>query len=161
MPRSARQTLPLQPVEALRLDNQLCFALYVATNRLTRLYQPLLAELGITYPQYLVLMMLWEWEGEHRSVSVGAIGQALDLDSGTLTPLLKRMETAGLVQRQRDPADERRVLVSLTDAGWRLRERAERVPAAMAGRIPMARAEADALRAQLKHFQQLLALAAE
>lgn len=161
MTRSARNRSALEPVEALRLDNQLCFALYAATNRLTRLYQPLLGELGITYPQYLVLMMLWESECEHRSTSVGAIGRALDLDSGTLTPLLKRMEAAGLVQRQRDPADERRVLVSLTDAGWQLRERAEQVPARLACRIPMSRAEADALREQLKRFQQLLARAAE
>ena len=113
-----------QPVEALRLDRQLCFALYGAANRVTRLYRPLLDALGLTYPQYLVMLVLWETSPR----TVGAVGEALDLESSTLTPLLKRMEAQGLVVRARDPEDERRVIVTLTDAGAALREQAKAVP---------------------------------
>ncbi|MET0379999.1 MAG: MarR family transcriptional regulator [Spongiibacteraceae bacterium] len=141
-------------IEALRLENQLCFALYATTNRMTRLYQPLLAELGITYPQYLVLLVLWE----QAPRSVGAIGQELDLDSGTLTPLLKRLETAGFVTRIRDTADERRVIISLTEAGAQLRERAAEIPGQLACRVQLSRAEAIALREQLKQLQRALAM---
>ena len=95
------------PVEALRLDRQLCFALYGAANRVTRLYRPLLDALGLTYPQYLAMLVLWEASPR----TVGALGDALDLDSSTLTPLLKRLEAGGLVARHRDPEDERRVIV--------------------------------------------------
>lgn len=140
-------------VESLRLDNQLCFALYAATNRMTRLYQPLLSALGLTYPQYLVMLVLWE----RRSLSVGAIGELLDLDSGTVTPLLKRLETAGFVTRVRDTADERRVVVSLTDAGLALRDRAVEIPGELACRVPIDREEAVALRDQLKKLQRLMA----
>lgn len=139
--------------ELLRLDNQLCFALYAATNRMTRLYQPILATLGLTYPQYLVMLVLWE----QAPRSVGAIGEALDLDSGTLTPLLKRLEAAGFVARARDKTDERRVVVSLTDAGLALRERALAVPGELACRVPFDREEAAALREQLKRLQRLMA----
>jgi len=138
--------------EQLKLDNQLCFALYAAANRMTRAYQPLLAKLGVTYPQYLVLMVLWE----RGSSSVGELGQALDLDSGTLTPLLKRMQVAGLVLRQRDPADERRVVISLTAAGFNLRAQAVDVPAMLACRINMPIEEALVLRDQLKQLRQML-----
>ncbi len=113
--------------ELLRLDRQLCFALYSASNRITRLYRPLLDALGLTYPQYLVMLVLWE----QAPRTVGELGDALDLDSGTLTPLLKRMEANGLVLRRRDPADERRVIVELTGAGATLRERALSVPVAL------------------------------
>jgi len=113
--------------ELLRLDRQLCFALYSASNRLTRLYRPLLEKLGLTYPQYLAMLVLWE----HSPRTVGELGDALDLDSGTLTPLLKRMESNGLVARRRDPADERRVIVELTGAGTALREQALSVPVAL------------------------------
>src|SRR5690349_9051070 len=97
----------------LALDRQLCFALYSASLAMTRLYKPLLEPLGLTYPQYLVMLALWEDAGH----SVGSLGDRLALDSGTLTPLLKRLESMGLVDRVRDPADERRVLVHLTAAG--------------------------------------------
>ncbi|MFT4253840.1 MAG: MarR family transcriptional regulator [Caulobacter sp.] len=107
-------------VEVLRLDRQLCFALYSAANRVTRLYRPLLDALGITYPQYLALLVLWEKSPR----TVGEVGEALDLESSTLTPLLKRLETAGLIARGRDPQDERRVIVSLTDAGEAMRDKA-------------------------------------
>ncbi|PVM92607.1 MarR family transcriptional regulator [Caulobacter radicis] len=107
-------------VEVLRLDRQLCFALYSAANRVTRLYRPLLDALGLTYPQYLAMLVLWE----HSPRTVGEMGQALDLESSTLTPLLKRLEGAGLIARSRDPDDERRVIISLTDAGDAMRDQA-------------------------------------
>jgi MarR family transcriptional regulator, organic hydroperoxide resistance regulator len=138
--------------QLLKLDNQLCFALYAASNRITRLYQPLLAELGITYPQYLVLLVLWEQDG----LSVGELGQKLDLDSGTLTPLLKRMETAGIVDRQRDPEDERRVVVSLTTTGNKLRDKALDIPGALACRVDLPLGELSALRAQLQRLRQAI-----
>jgi len=112
------------PVEILRLDNQLCFALYGAANRMTRLYRPILDALGLTYPQYLAMLVLWEQSPR----TVGALGDALDLDSSTLTPLLKRLEAGGLVERHRDPDDERRVIVALTEKGQALREQAVTVP---------------------------------
>ncbi len=109
---------------ALRLDQQLCFALYSASLAMTKLYRPLLDELELTYPQYLVMLTLWERDG----ASVGEIGAQLTLDSGTLTPLLKRLETAGWLQRQRSEGDERRVEVHLTDAGRALKEQARSLP---------------------------------
>ncbi len=114
--------------DPLRLDRQVCFPLYAATNLINRLYTPVLRELGLTYPQYLVLLVLWEEEPQ----TVGSLGARLYLDSGTLTPLLKRMEAGGLIKRQRDPNDERRVLVTLTEQGHGLRETALHVPATMA-----------------------------
>jgi len=110
--------------ELLKLDNQLCFAVYSASLAMTRLYKPLLDNLGLTYPQYLVLLVLWERDG----LTVSELGGRLSLDSGTLTPLLKRLEASGLVARIRDTADERRVHVSLTAAGRRLKARAAEVP---------------------------------
>ena len=110
--------------ELLKLDNQLCFAVYSASLAMTRLYKPLLDKLGLTYPQYLVLLVLWERDG----LTVSELGERLSLDSGTLTPLLKRLEASGLVSRIRDTADERRVHVSLTAAGRRLKARAAEVP---------------------------------
>ena len=112
---------------ALLLDNQLCFALYSASLAMTKLYKPLLDELGLTYPQYLVMLVLWEGDG----LMVSELGQRLSLDSGTLTPLLKRLESAGLVSRLRNAADERRVHIHLTAAGRRLKSRAAKIPACM------------------------------
>ena len=108
----------------LALDMQLCFALYSASLAMTKLYKPLLAPLGLTYPQYLVMLVLWEEDGQ----PVSAIGERLTLDSGTLTPLLKRLEAAGLVQRLRDAGDERRVLIQLTAEGRAMKAQAQRVP---------------------------------
>jgi len=108
----------------LRLDRQMCFALYSASLAMTKLYKPLLEPLGLTYPQYLALLVLWERDG----LSVGELGERLFLDSGTLTPLLKRMEAAGLLQRARAADDERRVIVSLTPAGLTLKQQARDVP---------------------------------
>ncbi|MCJ8503633.1 MarR family transcriptional regulator [Kocuria flava] len=107
----------------LRLDAQLCFALHAASRATTAAYRAPLAELGLTYPQYLVLLALWEEDGQ----SVSALGTRLRLDSGTLSPLLKRMESAGLLERRRGHADERRVTVHLTATGARLHERAPEV----------------------------------
>jgi DNA-binding MarR family transcriptional regulator len=108
----------------LQLDRQLCFALYSASLATTRLYKPLLEPLGLTYPQYLVLLVLWEQDGR----GVNELGERLFLDSGTLTPLLKRMASAGWLKRERASDDERRVIVSLTPAGRALRQRAQAVP---------------------------------
>jgi MarR family transcriptional regulator, organic hydroperoxide resistance regulator len=138
--------------DALRLDRQLCFALYTASNLTTRLYRPLLEPLGITYPQYLALMALWE----RAPRTVGELGLALGLDSGTLTPLLKRLEAAGLVARRRDAADERRVLVDVTAAGHALRERAAPIPEALRCRLPLALDEAAELRDALQRLVQTL-----
>jgi DNA-binding MarR family transcriptional regulator len=125
----AQQKPPAKPpvVQALLLDHQLCFALYSASLAMTRLYKPLLDKLGLTYPQYLVMLALWEREG----VTVSELGHRLCLDSGTLTPLLKRLETAGLIGRLRDAADERRVFITLTAAGRKLKAAAARVPGAI------------------------------
>jgi DNA-binding MarR family transcriptional regulator len=115
--------------DPLLLDRQVCFPLYAATNLLNRLYGPVLKPLGLTYPQYLVMLVLWEEEPQ----TVGALGARLYLDSGTLTPLLKRMEQAGLVSRTRDTEDERRVLIGLTERGRALRADALHVPETIAG----------------------------
>jgi DNA-binding MarR family transcriptional regulator len=108
----------------LALDKQLCFALYSASLAMTKVYKPLLAPLGLTYPQYLVMLALWEDDGQ----SVSSLGERLALDSGTLTPLLKRLEAQGQLSRARDVEDERRVIVRLTPAGRRLKAQARRVP---------------------------------
>ena len=134
------------PVEVLRLDNQLCFALYGAANRMTRLYRPILDALGLTYPQYLAMLVLWEQSPR----TVGALGDALDLDSSTLTPLLKRLEAGGLVERRRDPDDERRVIVALTEKGQALREQAASVPEKLFCALNMPLAELTTLRERLK-----------
>src|SRR5438105_12628747 len=110
----------LHPDQLLRLDNQLCFALYSASLAMTKLYKPLLDPLGLTYPQYLAMLVLWERDG----ITVSELGERLQLDSGTLTPLLKRLESQGLLARERDRADERRVLLQLTPAGRALKARA-------------------------------------
>jgi MarR family transcriptional regulator, organic hydroperoxide resistance regulator len=109
----------------LLLDNQLCFALYSTSLAMTKLYQPLLKALGLTYPQYLVLLVLWETD----KLMVSQLGQRLRLDSGTLTPLLKRLEVAGLISRIRAVQDERRVHICLTASGRKLKTRAARIPA--------------------------------
>ena len=120
---------PASPmIEAQRLDRQLCFALYSTSLAMTKLYKPLLAPLGLTYPQYLALLVLWETD----SIGVNELGERLFLDSGTLTPLLKRMQAAGWVERARDEADERRVIVTLTATGRALRRKAAQVPLALA-----------------------------
>ena len=117
--------------EQLDLDLQLCFPLYAVSRAITTRYGQLLGEVGLTYPQYLVMLALWE----ARTMTVGELGDRLRLDSGTLSPLLKRLQAAGLVDRRRDPEDERRVQVQPTPAGWQLREAVAHVPAAIAAAI--------------------------
>jgi MarR family transcriptional regulator, organic hydroperoxide resistance regulator len=135
----------------LELDQQLCFALYRASRALTRTYAPLLDPLGVTYPQYLVLLVLWEED----DVPVKHLGARLALDSATLTPLLKRLEQQGIVQRRRDADDERVVRIALTTAGRALRREAERVPLGIACRAgfdpadPAARDDLATLRDRL------------
>ena len=114
--------------EALRLENQLCFPLYACSRETIKLYKPFLDEIDLTYTQYIAMMVLWEKE----SVTVKELGEALYLDSGTLTPLLKKMETKGLIRRRRSEQDERSLIVSLTDEGMAFRERALAVPRQMA-----------------------------
>lgn len=132
--------------DRLRLDNQLCFALYAASGLVTRAYRPLLEPLGLTYPQYLVMLALWE----QAPRTVKALGQALELDSGTLTPLLKRLESAGFVTRTRDVQDERRVQIALTQAGEALREKAAEVPVALACQLQLPLDEIADLRTTLQ-----------
>ncbi|EFM55210.1 MarR family winged helix-turn-helix transcriptional regulator [Brucella inopinata] len=113
-----------KPDTNLDLADMLCFAVYSTANALSRAYQPILAPLDLTYPQFLVMLVLWERD----DCTVSEIGARLNLDSGTLTPLLKRLEAAGRITRRRDPRDERQVRITLTDDGRKLREQAESVP---------------------------------
>ncbi|QXV66744.1 MarR family transcriptional regulator [Mucilaginibacter sp. 21P] len=110
--------------DLLKLENQICFPAYAFSRNLTNLYRPLLAKLDITYPQYLVLMVLWE----HKTQTVNQLGEKLYLDTGTLTPLLKRLEQKGLVNRIRGTQDERIVMISLTTTGSQLKEEAKHIP---------------------------------
>ncbi|MDB5886594.1 MAG: MarR family transcriptional regulator [Polaromonas sp.] len=137
----------------LQLDNQLCFALYSTSLAMTRLYKPLLGALGITYPQYLALLVLWEQDG----LSVSALGDRLFLDSGTLTPLLKRLEALGLVSRLRAVDDERRVHITLTPAGRALKAAAARIPGCILSATQCEIPELVALTRQLQSLRQRLA----
>ncbi|MDO3647018.1 MarR family winged helix-turn-helix transcriptional regulator [Nocardia mangyaensis] len=128
--------------DPLRLDRQVCFALAVANRSVLAVYRPLLEPLGLTHPQYLVMLALW---GE-APMSVKAVAEAIQLDSATLSPLLKRLETAGLLTRRRDPHDERTLLIDLTEAGWDLRRRAEQIPPAVVERLGVSLADLEELR---------------
>lgn len=139
----------------LRLDRQVCFPLYAASNLISRRYRPALDAIGLTYPQYLVMLVLWEGKPQ----TVGALGDRLHLDSGTLTPLLKRMEHAGLIDRRRDPEDERRVLVSLTERGRTLREAARAVPASLAKYFALSKADIVTLRETVQQLVTMLSYA--
>ena len=124
---------PQPDFDPLKLENQLCFPLYAAARRVVGLYTPYLKPLGLTYTQYLTLLALWEYGDQ----SVGDICRLLRLDSGTLTPVLKHLSADGLIRRQRDPADERVVRVSLTPEGWALRERAVEIPEQIGACLPL------------------------
>ncbi|WP_298188246.1 MarR family transcriptional regulator [uncultured Pseudomonas sp.] len=116
-------SLSLQVEEGLQLDNQLCFKLYAASRAVIRAYKPMLEQLGLTYPQYLAMLVLWEWQQQPPAQpTVKALGERLLLDSGTLTPLLKRLEQQGLLLRKRSAKDEREVHLALTPAGCDLRD---------------------------------------
>ena len=131
----------------LELDRQLCFALYTASRAVVRSYAPLLEDAGLTYPQYITMLVLWE--APERPRSVGELGERLHLDSGTLTPLLKRLSALGYVTRSRDAEDERRVLVTVTAEGLALRDRLAAVPASFLSCLNLDVSEAGALRDQL------------
>lgn len=134
--------------EILRLDNQLCFLVYACSRAMTNAYRPMLADLGLTYPQYLVMLVLWE-EGE---ISVKQLGEKLYLDSGTLTPLLKRMEAAGLITRNRAKSDERSVVVHITPEGEKLKQKAISVPEKLFCRAGLTPEEYYLLRRQLSEM---------
>jgi len=128
--------------EQLKLENQLCFLLYSASRLMTRLYRPLLDEIGLTYPQYLVMLVLWESKG--KPLSIGEVGDLLMLDTGTLTPLLKRLEQNDLLSRVRSKEDERRVELVLTEEGQALRLKAEQVPLKLMCQADMSEADMTA-----------------
>jgi DNA-binding MarR family transcriptional regulator len=129
----------------LRLDNQICFAIYSTAHAFNRVYKPLLDRLGLTYPQYLVMLVLWEKDG----VSVKDIGERLFLDSGTLTPLLKRLEAAQLIKRTRSTEDERQVLIALTPQGQSLKEKARAVPPSILAASACSIAELSAMKNEI------------
>lgn len=141
-----------------KLDHQLCFALYAASNAMTRLYRDRLEPLGLTYPQYLVMLVLWETDG----LTVKAIGERLHLDSGTLTPMLKRMEQAGLLERRRSKADERQVGIRLTPKGQALKREVAALQRDLACLLPLELKDLGRLRAELRGLaDSLLALESE
>jgi DNA-binding MarR family transcriptional regulator len=129
----------------LALENQVCFALAVASRSVLALYRPLLEPLGLTHPQYLVMLALWE----HSPRSVKEIGSALQLDPATLSPLLKRLEAAGFIRRERSPVDERVLDITLTDAGRRLRDQAESIPPTVVSNLGMSIDELTRMRETL------------
>ena len=131
--------------QMLRLDNQICFAVYSAAHAFNRVYKPLLDRLGLTYPQYLVMLVLWERDG----VAVKEIGERLHLDSGTLTPLLKRLEQAGLIKRTRSTEDERQVLIDLTSSGEMLKDKARAVPPSILAASQCSVAELSAVKDEI------------
>jgi MarR family transcriptional regulator, organic hydroperoxide resistance regulator len=138
--------------QALKLDNQLCFALYSASLAMTKFYKPLLAKLDLTYPQYVVMLVLWE----NDDLMVSDIGERVFLDSGTLTPLLKRLESSGLLHRERDADDERRVRVTLTKSGKALKKRAAEIPACIAAQTQCDLPELISLSQRIKALRATL-----
>ncbi len=138
--------------DLLKLENQLCFPLYAGAKEIVRLYKPYLDPLELTYTQYIVLLLLWE----RGSATVKALGEALWLDSGTLTPVLKKLEERGLVTRARDPRDERSVVIALTPQGVALREQAAQVPAQVGACVPLSAEEAGQLYSLLHRMLERL-----
>jgi DNA-binding MarR family transcriptional regulator len=130
---SARAEEPPADLDPLALEHQVCFALSVAARSVVAVYKPLLEPMNLTHPQYLVMLALWQ----HAPLSVKELSRMLQLDPGTLSPLLKRLEVAGFVRRERDQHDERQLSVTLTDAGTALRSDAERIPPAIVERLDM------------------------
>jgi MarR family transcriptional regulator, organic hydroperoxide resistance regulator len=136
----------------LQLDNQLCFALYSTSLAMTKLYKPMLEEMGLTYPQYLAMLVLWEQDG----LTVSELGERLYLDSGTLTPLLKRMESAGLLSRLRAVQDERRVHITLTAEGRKLKAKAAKIPGCIMSATQCSIPELVSLTQQVQSFRNRL-----
>ncbi len=144
----------MSKADLLKLDNQLCFALYAGSRAVIRLYRPLLEKLGITYPQYLVMLVLWECSPE--AINVKTLGERLLLDSGTLTPLLKRLEQSGLIERKRCLDDERARLISLTENGAKLKGKALCIPASLIKEVPLETAQFKQLRSHLQNLLNVL-----
>lgn len=138
--------------DLLKLENFLCFSIYSAGHAFNQFYRPLLDEIGLTYPQYLVMVSLWSQDDQ----TVKEIGQALSLESNTLTPLLKRLEALQLISRTRDPKDERQVRIRLTQQGKSLKQQAERVPACVAGALGFSADELKELQDKMLLVQQRL-----
>lgn len=132
--------------DSLLLDNQLCFAIYAGTRQMTKIYKPYLDRLGLTYTQYISLLVLWEED----KITVKNLGQKLYLDSGTLTPLLKKLETMNFIERTRDKNDNRNVLITLTESGRILKNKAYEIPNKVFSHIGLSRADAISLRDDLK-----------
>ena len=149
----AKNPSPPLPESLLKLESQLCFPLYAVSRLVTKAYQPLLQALDLTYPQYLVFLLLWE----HEQLTVKELGEKLLLDSGTLTPLLKRMEQRQWLSRRRATHDERSVVIALQPAGRALEARARAIPAAMLDKLDMSPAEVAGLRGHLTHLLTQLA----
>jgi DNA-binding MarR family transcriptional regulator len=149
--------VPSKPGYSLLLGDQLCFALYAASRAVTSRYRPLLTELGLTYPQYLVMLVLWE----RGACQVKDLGAVLQLDYGTLSPLLKRLEASGLVHRERRTDDERSVQVALTDAGRALRARAESIPPLIGDAMGLGPEEFEALHATLRELTDSVSAATD
>ena len=143
---------PPVPDQFLRLDNQICFAVYSAAHAFNRVYKPLLDRLSLTYPQYLVMLVLWERDG----IPVKDIGERLYLDSGTLTPLLKRLEQAGLIKRTRSTEDERQVLIGLTLQGHALKDKARAVPSSILAASKCSVAELTAVKNEITALRDRL-----
>ncbi|TXK84491.1 MarR family winged helix-turn-helix transcriptional regulator [Paenibacillus sp. N3.4] len=135
----------MEPKDALKLENQICFAVYACSREMTKLYRPILEQIGLTYTQYVTMLALWEKD----SVTVTEIGNRLYLDSGTLTPLLKKLESMALLTRTRDRSDERSVVITLTDKGRALRETAQDIPNQLSNQVDMDPEEAVKLREQV------------
>lgn len=138
--------------EKLKLENQLCFPLYACSKEIVRRYTPLLEPLGLTYTQYIAMMAMWE----HKSLSVKDLGKLLFLDSGTLTPMLKKMEKAGWIQRKRSEDDERMVIITITAKGEELHDQAAEIPVRMAGCVKLENEEALQLYALLQKMMKTL-----
>ena len=145
--------MPNKSDALLQLDNQLCFALYSTSLAMTKIYKPQLDELGLTYPQYLAMLVLWEKDG----LMVSELGQRLYLDSGTLTPLLKRLEASGFIARIRAVEDERRVHITLTSSGRKLKAKAAKIPACILSASQCSISEISDLTRQIQSLRQQLA----
>jgi DNA-binding MarR family transcriptional regulator len=148
MRHDVKRKSSIAPVEMPGLDSHLCFALYAASNHMTRLFVPFLQKLGVTYPQYLVLVVLWE----RGAQGVGDLASLLRMEFGTLSPMLKRIESKGLITRQRPPTDERRVVVALTSKGTSLRKRTEQMLGEFYCFLNMPLDELTDLKDRLQHF---------
>jgi MarR family transcriptional regulator, organic hydroperoxide resistance regulator len=146
-----------EPDDLLQLDNQLCFALHSAARQVVREYRGILESIGVTYTQYLVLLVLWEWDRQKMPrPTILALGERLDLDSGTLTPLLKRMDANGLLTRTVPEHDRRERYIHLTPAGRNLRRRARQVPASLLKRSPLSLSEITSLRDHVNRLRAVL-----